>query len=426
MRISTICWVFKKFKKVIVLVTLMFMLIGPVLNSYLSKPYYQASSILMVTGMENSQRGMDYDLILANKHFVKTYKEIVLSEPVLKQVATTLDFEIMPEDLKKAISVKPMGDTELLEIRVNLDDPGRAVDVANTTGKIFVNYVRDILGLSNVKMIVTSGEDNTSFITKKLFNPAVTGLVGLLISFGVCLTIEYVRQPIRGKEDVLRLPIDFGGLIPRIKGKGKEIYVRDTYLYPKIFNDLNYITLFLQRKAREMQAQTILVTSTKQGEGKSVVSSGLALAMARSGLKTTLIDANFRHPVQSAIFHMKEEPGLGNIFEVSDKANLIRKVNRWSGLSVVPIGSAVVEENKLFASSQFKQFLTTISKDTEIVLVDGPSILEDNEAASIISNVDAVLMVMQTGSSVENVKESLRRLRSIDAVVLGAVLNQKF
>jgi len=52
--------------------------------------------------------------------------------------------------------------------------------------------------------------------------------------------------------------------------------------------------------------------------------------------------------------------------------------------------------------------------------------LEDNEAASIISNVDAVLMVMQTGSSVENVKESLRRLRSIDAVVLGAVLNQKF
>jgi len=168
-----------------------------------------------------------------------------------------------------------------------------------------------------------------------------------------------------------------------------------------------------------------LVTSTKQGEGKSVVSSGLALAMARSGLKTTLIDANFRHPVQSAIFHMKEEPGLGNIFEVSDKANLIRKVNRWSGLSVVPIGSAV-EENKLFASSQFKQFLTTISKDTEIVLVDGPSILEDNEAASIISNVDAVLMVMQTGSSVENVKESLRRLRSIDAVVLGAVLNQKF
>ncbi len=66
---------------------------------------------------------------------------------------------------------------------------------------------------------------------------------------------------------------------------------------------------------QKKKMKTILVTSTFPGEGKSWVTSNLAVTFAQAGKKVVLIDADMRKGRQYAIFGISPTPGLSTFYQ---------------------------------------------------------------------------------------------------------------
>src|SRR5947207_13840733 len=77
----------------------------------------------------------------------------------------------------------------------------------------------------------------------------------------------------------------------------------------------------LQFAYADRQLQTIGVTSAAQGEGKSTTVANLAVALAQTGRRVIVIDADLRRPGQHALFGLNRDEGLSNVLR-SEAAEL--------------------------------------------------------------------------------------------------------
>src|SRR5437764_4454388 len=69
----------------------------------------------------------------------------------------------------------------------------------------------------------------------------------------------------------------------------------------------------LQFAYADRQIQTIGVTSAAQGEGKSTTVANLAIALAQSGRRVIVIDADLRRPGQHTLFGLERGDGLATV-----------------------------------------------------------------------------------------------------------------
>jgi len=76
----------------------------------------------------------------------------------------------------------------------------------------------------------------------------------------------------------------------------------------------------------EAGMRSLVVTSTGPSEGKTIVASNLAMALAQSGQRVLLVDADLRRPAIHERFGVKAEPGLSNLMVGNAKAtDAVRK-----------------------------------------------------------------------------------------------------
>lgn len=173
-------------------------------------------------------------------------------------------------------------------------------------------------------------------------------------------------------------------------------------------------------------ATSIVVTSSFDGDGKSVVASNLAAAVARSGRRVLLVDADFGSPSAHEFLEMpNSEPGLGTVLSAGDPplVDAIRPTG-VHGLSLLPTGGPTRSPSELLASPRLPAFIAEISGHFDLVVIDAPAVLEASDAASIAPHANAVLLVVG-GMPVRerDLKRALRRLRDVGARHVDVVVN---
>ena len=177
---------------------------------------------------------------------------------------------------------------------------------------------------------------------------------------------------------------------------------------------------------------SILVTSTEPGEGKTTVSSNLAIAASLAGQTALLIDGDLRRSPAPAPVEGAPTVGLVEILlGQADAAEAIRPVTelvRAPGAGAIsfiargpksPISLAAVDWSK--ARTAFR----SLSQEFGIVFLDSPPILAANDALLFASIVDAVLLVVGAGSAnLGQVRRAKEQLDAIGTPIVGAVLNR--
>jgi capsular exopolysaccharide synthesis family protein len=170
--------------------------------------------------------------------------------------------------------------------------------------------------------------------------------------------------------------------------------------------------------------RVIQITSPSPGDGKTTLSANLAIAMAGSGKRVLLVDADFRRPRIEAYFGMEGGLGLSSIAagnaEFSDAIRKTLVDNLW----IVPCGERPNNPADLLASKRFKDFVDYEREQYDFVIIDTPPVLAVTDPGVVAPRVDAVLLVIRLGKeSRETAGRAVETLKGLGARILGIVIN---
>jgi capsular exopolysaccharide synthesis family protein len=341
------------------------------------------------------------DMIAETKIQVDNQKQLAIDYEQLKSEAerdkTTYD------DLEKRNEEADVND-HYRDATVQLVAPARP-PYSPIFPKLSVNLpvafvLSAILGI--LAVVLADSLDNTFSDPEEVANK---------LNVDVLASIPIVRRlpPVRMAGPTL-LPADNGG-------KNAEL----TALYGESIRILrNTISL----AALDKPIHTLLMTSANPAEGKSTTSVHLAMSCAQVGKKVLLIDADMRRPTIHKQFGVSGETGLSEILTRGIPFGDAMVQIDDTDLYLLPAGPVSQQASDLI-SIGFASVLAKISRDFDLVIIDGPPMLGLAETQEMASMVDGVLLVTKAGSTTgKAVADAMAGMLRVRANILGIVINQ--
>ena len=172
--------------------------------------------------------------------------------------------------------------------------------------------------------------------------------------------------------------------------------------------------------------KVIMVTSSKQNEGKSTVISNLAVSFASlEDKKVLIIDGDLRNPTVHRTF------GISNIYGVTDILLGYKTFEECVGsvgssnLDILTTGKIAPNPSEMLGSSRMREFINSIRDSYDYIFIDTPPIGIVTDAGVMSSFVDGtVLVIASKETDIEMVKIAKERLNQVNAKILGCVLNK--
>lgn len=437
---------------------------------------------------------------------IETFKVQQDAEKLMSKKAANADYSVSADLLQG-----PNGDyLSVVGISATSPDATVAAEVANAYAQAFIQYERDSArsqvadGIAVVQdrlqALKNSGEQGTpeySALQSNLQDLELLGasssgpfrvvtqatpagspyypdmkkgvaeslVLGLVLGIGLAFLLEQFDTRLHGEDqitDFLDLPII--GHVPPVGRKAREKGVLETLTEPTGLTAEAYRLLRsnLDFAAVGEEIKTMLVSSSLQGEGKSVVSCNLAITMAAAGKRIILIDADLRSPRVHTYFELPNAVGLSSVIarrvEASqalvsltlgfaprrdgslvmttpgtpgkpssvDGASLPQPSAydsqasagelSWPGdagdgyvLRLMTSGPLPPNPGEIVASRRFGDIIRGLSAEADLVIVDVPAMLPVGDTAAIASFVDAMVYIV----NVEKVRvHSLDQARS--------------
>ena len=177
----------------------------------------------------------------------------------------------------------------------------------------------------------------------------------------------------------------------------------------------------------EHGAQTIMITSAVDAEGKSTTVANLAVALARAGRRVVLIDADLSHPHPHRPFDLDQRlvqalQPIGPTEDSSGADGSSRRMGQTGSLEVFPAGSALQDRDELGFDRAVGRIIQRARGRADIVLVDSPPVLSGH-AIALSVHVDAIVVVVRLGALTTSALEDLGwMLEASPAIKLGFVV----
>ncbi|MBF8964675.1 polysaccharide biosynthesis tyrosine autokinase [Pontibacter sp. FD36] len=147
---------------------------------------------------------------------------------------------------------------------------------------------------------------------------------------------------------------------------------------------------------RTFTKKKIMVTSSIPGEGKSYVSTNLALSLASSGKKVALLDLDLRNPNTSMQFNLYKTRG---IIEYLSEGNItppeIINETEFTNLSVLPAGTNVGDHTELLLNPKLEDLISYLELTYDYLIIDTPPVDLVSDAYLLSEYCDISLLVMR-------------------------------
>jgi succinoglycan biosynthesis transport protein ExoP len=184
----------------------------------------------------------------------------------------------------------------------------------------------------------------------------------------------------------------------------------------------------LRNQATGKTQKIIMITSPGPAEGKTTVVQNLGIALAETGRRVLLVDADFRRPHLHREFSLPNEWGLIDLLcedqPLGDyPAEQLGVFTGLPGLSILPNRITQNNVSKALYSPRLRTILETLTKRYDMVLVDAPPLLSVADARIIAPLTDALILVLRAGvTDRERALEAYQRIQEDGLTLLGTVL----
>lgn len=173
------------------------------ISAYALTPSYRASTTLWVIQQESVN--LDYTTLMTNRDLTTTYAQVARSRSVLERALSNLNVRgLTVEQLQARLSVRPVPDTEIIELSVTDTDPRRAASLADAVAAAFISRLSGFVKLENVSVVDPARLPNVPVVPRPGLNAAVAGAFGLLTIIGLAFIWEYADTTLGTVESIER------------------------------------------------------------------------------------------------------------------------------------------------------------------------------------------------------------------------------
>ena len=275
-------------------------------------------------------------------------------------------------------------------------------------------------------------------------------ILGLALGIGGAILLDHMNRSIRRHDEldaVLRLTslatipklhgTQVRGLFPRVVGakrrrntvteselaaEGLVVVSTQASIGGEAYRMLRTNLLF---SLGDQSHNTLMVTSTAPGEGKTLTASNLSGVYARLGMRVLLVDCDLWGGRLHELFRVPRTPGLADLMKGLPIPTLdATRSTTVPGLFLLPAGTKDANPADLIRRAGMRGLLNELAEQYDLVVLDSPSVLSVADTAILAALVDGVVFVVRAGmTDREAALEALQRLATSGANVLGAVLN---
>lgn len=267
-------------------------------------------------------------------------------------------------------------------------------------------------------------------------NAVLTGLLTLLLGTGIAALRTVTDRTARTEDDLLNFGLPTLGVIPRLRRREVVFngIVRAARL-AGLYEALGFLRVNLLTRLGTPAGQRIMISSTAPGEGKSSLTATLADTLASSGLRVLIIDADMRRGTQQDVWDKYEsshkwlqlsgQGGARTLQDALSSPQNVQVIEAEPGVHVLPAGPGLQDSMGLLNRAPLNEILTCWSQNYDLVLIDSPPMLALADGLILGRHVDQVLIVVEEGkTSLNAVKQTLRRAHNTGVPILGFILNK--
>ncbi len=249
--------------------------------------------------------------------------------------------------------------------------------------------------------------------------------VGLVLGTAGAVLADRLGKSISQRVQVEHLGMSVLGVVPRCGGRvGEGAEQNGANSSDAVVEAFRGIRLNLMTAYGAAAPLVVAVTSPGSGDGKSFVSSNLALAFAYAGHRTLLLDADLRRGGLHRALNLSRQPGLTDLLVADAAPEQALQTTAYPSLDFLGSGSRRRDAPELMGSARMADLVTSLRSRYGAIVVDTPPLGAGVDAFLLATHAGSLLMVLRLGRTDRELAEAkLEILRSLPARLLGAVLN---
>ena len=300
---------------------------------------------------------------------------------------------------------------------------------------MFVNRLKETNAAGDLQSTIARVIDpatvpSSAFAPDKKQIVTVAAAVTLIVAALLALLLDRLTNALNSTSDVEnRLGVPALGVLQKIKGFQKKGFVSEL----AFFNDtqstfaeaVRTVRTSVLMSALDEPHKVVVITSSVPEEGKTTLSFNLACALGQVK-KVLLVDGDLRRPkIGKLVGRDSKLPGLADLVAGHAQVSQCVFFDERAGIHLLPAGTVPPNPLELLSSKRFEDVVTKLKEAFDIVIIDSAPLQLVSDAQVLSQFATSVIYVVKADSTPYQVAQNgLKKLRRVNAAILGVVLNQ--
>lgn len=316
---------------------------------------------------------------------------------------------------------------EGLKTKVNIDQEVQQALLARVSETTMTKGIE----VTNIRVIDRADPPRRPFKPRKAFNLFLSLVIGTAGGIAAIFFLESIDTSVKTSVEAKKiLKIPFLGAIPLYSQVNiprstspLELMKKPLGIVPEAYRA---IRTGIYYSSADSSPRTILITSSIPQEGKTDVSTLLAISLAQGNERILLIDGDLRKPRIGKLFNAdRSKPGLSDILTGRAAYGDSVQATDFPRLEIITGGQIPPNPAELINSRAFEEFIAATRQRWDRIILDSPPLLSVTDAAIMGRVVDGVVMVLRAGETRGKIAAFCReKLEHVNARMVGVILNR--
>ena len=337
-------------------------------------------------------------------------------------------------EIEKTNSAMAGEQRSAIGLNIRTDEASRTkdfhADLAIRTTEV---TLQQFIQANNIRLVDTARPNASPISPIPLYNVAASIIIGLLGGTLIAFVIEYLDTTVKTREAVeSAVGAPLLGIVPMVNTAqlaslslevDRSVFA---YAMPRspVAEHLRTIRTNLMFRSKKRHLGRLLIASANPREGKSFLTANLAAIIAMAGSRVLILDADLRRPAIHKRYGVPNEPGLVDVLLKDVPIHEAIRPSHVPGVDILPAGKTPPNPSELLSPQAMTDLMDSLP-EYDVILIDSPPVNVVADALVLASLVDGVILVVESGRSSTALLESCAtRLRSVNKLLLGAIVNK--